>query len=78
VVLPEVFVKAMTCANNLNGEPAHGFTTCNFDHLSEYRPLMNVVHRGTLDGGEGFEIIGRMEIMIPLLARLLVAQDSRK
>lgn len=72
VILPEVFVKAMTCANNLNGKPASGYTTCNFDHSSEYRPLMNVVNRGSMDGGEGFEIIGRMEIMIPLLARLLV------
>jgi hypothetical protein len=74
VILPEVYVKAMTCANNLNGAPAQEFTTVNFDHLSEYRPLMNVVQRGSMDGGEGFEIIGRMEIMIPLLTRLLIAR----
>ncbi len=72
VVLPEVFVKAMTCANNLNRVPTQSFTTVNIDHLSEYRPLMNVVNRGSMDGGEGFEIIGRMEIMIPLLVRILL------
>ncbi len=72
VVLPEVFVKAMTCANNLNGKPNTGFTTANFDHLSEYRPLMNVVKRGTVDGGEGYEIIGRMEVMIPFFIRILL------
>ncbi|MBN1355843.1 hypothetical protein JXA40_06175 [bacterium] len=74
VILPEVYVKAMTCANNLNGTPCRNFVTANFDHLSEYRPLMNVVHRGSMDGGEGFEIIGRMEIMIPLFIRLLLAK----
>lgn len=72
VVLPEVFVKAMTSANNLNQSPARNYTTANFDHLSEYRPLMNVVRRGSMDGGEGYEIIGRMEIMIPLLVTILL------
>jgi len=74
VVLPEVFVKAMTVANNLNKTPSRDFTTANFDHLSEYRPLMNVVRRGSMDGGEGYEIIGRMEIMLPLLCRILTAK----
>ncbi len=74
VILPEVFVKAMTAANNLNGQPCTDYTTANFDHLSEYRPLMNVVRRGSMDGGSGYEIIGRMEIMIPLLCRILMAK----
>ena len=72
VILPEIFVKAMTCANNLNNQPARNYFTANIDHLSEYRPLMNVVKRGSMDGGEGVEIIGRMEILIPLLGRLLL------
>jgi len=72
VVLPEVFVKALTAANNLNRRPAHEYTTVNMDHLSEYRPLMNVVQRGSMDGGEGYEIIGRMEIMVPLITRILL------
>ncbi|MBN1878982.1 hypothetical protein JW823_02635 [bacterium] len=74
VILPEIFVKAMTAANNLNGTPCLDYTTANFDHLSEYRPLMNVVRRGSMDGGDGYEIIGRMEIMIPLLCRILMAR----
>jgi hypothetical protein len=74
VILPEIYVKAMTCANNLNGRACKNYTTVNFDHLSEYRPLMNVVRRGSADGGEGFEIIGRMELMIPLLIRILLAK----
>lgn len=72
VVLPEVFVKAITAANNLNGYPTKDYTTVNIDHLSEYRPLMNVVKRGSMDGGEGFEIIGRMELLVPLLVRILM------
>jgi hypothetical protein len=71
VVLPEVFVKALTSANNLNQHPAERFTTVHIDHLSEYRPLMNVVRRGSMDGGEGYEIIGRMEILVPLLAWMI-------
>ena len=74
VILPEIFVKAMTAVNNLNGYPCNDYTTANFDHLSEYRPLMNVVRRGSMDGGDGYEIIGRMEIMIPLLCRILAAR----
>ncbi len=73
VILPEVFVKAMTCANNLNGKAARDYTTVNIDHLSEYRPLMNVVRRGSMDGGDGYEIIGRLEILVPLLVRFLLA-----
>lgn len=73
VILPEIFVKAMTCANNLNQRPASDYTTVNIDHLSEYRPLMNVVQRGSMDGGEGYEIIGRLEILVPLLIRCLLA-----
>lgn len=76
VILPEVFVKALTAANNLNQKPAQGYTTVNVDHLSEYRPLMNVVHRGSMDGGEGFEIIGRMEILLPLISCLITERFS--
>ncbi|HPQ39060.1 MAG TPA: hypothetical protein PLV45_01690 [bacterium] len=77
VVLPEVFVKALTAANNLNRQPARDYTTVNIDHLSEYRPLMNVVRRGAMDGGEGYEIIGRMEILVPLLVRILMERFGR-
>jgi len=66
VVLPEVFLKALTVARNL-GHPAHGFMTANFDMLRHYRPQVNVVQRPTRTGGKGFYITGHHEIMIPLL-----------
>ena len=67
VLLPEVFLKALTIARNL-GHPAHNFTTANFDMLPHYRPRVNVVERPVLTGGQGFQFIGHHEIMIPLLA----------
>jgi hypothetical protein len=68
VILPEVFLKALTIARNLErGRPTH-FTTCDFDMLRHYRPRVNVVQRPTLEGGEGYEITGHHEIMVPLLA----------
>ena len=66
VVLPEVFLKALTVARNL-GHNAHGFTTANFDMLRHYRPQVNVVQRPTQTGGKGFQFTGHHEIMIPLL-----------
>ncbi len=68
VILPEVFLKALTIARNLeSGRPTH-FTTCDFDMLRQYRPRVNVVQRPTLEGGAGYEITGHHEIMVPLLA----------
>ncbi len=68
VILPEVFLKALTIARNLeSGRPTH-FTTCDFDMLRHYRPRVNVVQRPTLEGGVGYEITGHHEIMVPLLA----------
>ena len=68
VILPEVFLKALTIARNLDdGRPTH-FTTCDFDMIRHYRPRVNVVQRPTLEGGAGYEITGHHEIMVPLLA----------
>lgn len=68
VILPEVFLKALTIARNLErGRPTH-FTTCDFDMIRHYRPRVNVVQRPTLEGGAGYEITGHHEIMVPLLA----------
>jgi len=67
VLMPEVFLKALTIARNL-GNPAHGFITANFDMIRHYRPQMNVVHRPTVTGGRGYSFTGHHEIMIPLLA----------
>lgn len=67
VILPEVFLKALTVARNL-GHGVRGFTTVNFDMIQHYRPRVNVVQRPTQNGGHGYSITGHHEIMIPLLA----------
>ena len=66
VVLPEVFLKALSLARNL-GHPVQKLTTVNLDFLPHYRPLTNVVSRPTLHGGKGYHLTGHMEIMVPLL-----------
>jgi hypothetical protein len=67
VIMPEVFLKALTIARNLHeGKPVN-FTTCDFDMQRHYRPRVNVVQRPTLEGGAGYEITGHHELMIPLL-----------
>ncbi|MEK7818387.1 MAG: hypothetical protein AAB255_01185 [Bacteroidota bacterium] len=70
VIMPEVFLKALTVARNL-GFKANGFTTANFDMLRHYRPTMNVVLRPTQSGGKGFDFSGHHEIMMPLLAAMI-------
>ena len=68
VIMPEVFLKALTVARNLGGgKPTH-FVTCDLDMNRHYRPRVNVVQRPVLTGGHGYEITGHHEIMIPLLA----------
>lgn len=67
VIMPEVFLKALTIARNLNDGRPVGFTTCDLDMQRHYRPRVNVVQRPVLAGGEGFEITGHHEIMVPLL-----------
>lgn len=67
VVLPEVFLKALTVARNL-GLPAFGFVTANFDMIQHYRPRVNVVERPTQGSGKGYQFVGHHEIMIPLFA----------
>lgn len=67
VVLPEVFLKALTVARNITGE-IKDFTTASFDIIRHYRPQVNVVERPTQEGGKGYTFVGHHEIMIPLLA----------
>ena len=71
VLLPEVFLKALTVVRNL-GYEVRKFTTANFDFIRHYRPATNVVHRPTLEGGRGFNFTGHHELMIPLLAAAIV------
>ncbi len=75
VVLPEVFLKALSAVRNL-GHPVTGFTTANFDFLQHYRPRVNVVERPHASaGGKGYAITGHHELMIPLLAAALIERD---
>jgi hypothetical protein len=67
VIIPEVFLKALTLVRNL-GKGAKKFTTVNMDFIRGYRPMTNVVQRPTLEGGEGYSLTGHHEIMFPLLA----------
>jgi hypothetical protein len=66
VVLPEVFLKAVSLARNL-GKPLSRITTVNMDFRKLYRPDVNVVLRPTRNGGKGFHLIGPHEILFPLL-----------
>jgi hypothetical protein len=68
VIMPEVFLKALTIARNLNAGRPNEFVSCDLDMVRHYRPRMNVVQRPTLHGGAGYEITGHHEIMVPLLA----------
>jgi hypothetical protein len=72
VVMPEVFLKALSAVRNL-GFPVTNFTTVNFDFLQHYRPQANVVKRPHADsGGKGYAITGHHELTIPLLAMCLI------
>jgi len=71
VLLPEVFLKALTVVRNVGHEVRH-FTTANLDFIRQYRPMTNVVNRPTADGGKGYAITGHHELMIPLLAAALL------
>lgn len=76
VVLPEVFLKAVSVVRNL-GFPLAGFTTVNFDFLQHYRPRANVVERPHAKrDGKGYAITGHHELMIPLLAAALIERDA--
>ncbi len=76
VILPEVFLKAITIARNL-GYPLDNITTANFDFIRQYRPHTNVVSRPTLKGGKGFNFTGHHEIMLPMLAAILIEGLSK-
>lgn len=74
VVLPEIFLKAVTVVRNLGFE-LKDFTTANFDFIQSYRPNTNVVRRPTANGaGRGFSITGHHEFTIPLLAAHILCE----
>ena len=67
VILPKIFLKAVTLVRNL-GHLLDDFTTVNLDFIRHYRPMTNVVNRPTLGKGKGYSIVGHHEILIPLIA----------
>jgi len=73
VLLPEIFLKAVTLCRNL-GHSLHHFTTVNMDFVQHYRPNTNVVRRPTQGGGRGFALTGHHEIMLPLLAAAIIEE----
>jgi len=76
VVLPEVFLKAVSAVRNL-GCPLADFATVNLDFLQHYRPRVNVVERPHAQrGGQGYSITGHHEILIPLLTGILADLDA--
>ena len=83
VIMPEVFLKALTISRNVHGGAPRAFTAADFDMIRHYRPRVNVVERPVrTGGGKGYQITGHHEIMVPLLAwsvvsRLQETGDSR-
>jgi hypothetical protein len=76
VVLPEVFLKAVSATRNL-GHPLRNFVTANLDFLQHYRPRLNVVERPHANaGGKGYAITGHHELTIPLLAAALIEKEA--
>src|ERR1700686_196507 len=79
VLLPEVFLKAVSVARNL-GVALRPITTGNFDFIQHYRPLQNVVRRPTAsdrsrkgEESRGYAITGHHELLLPLVAAALVS-----
>jgi hypothetical protein len=84
VLLPEVFLKAVSVVRNL-GVPLRPITTANFDFIQHYRPLQNVVKRPTASGrsqrgpqSHGYAITGHHELLFPLVAAALASGWPKK
>ena len=78
VVMPEVFLKALTIARNLHGGKPANFTACDCDMQRHYRPRVNVVERPTLAGGRGIQLTGHHEILFPLISWAVLSRlDAR-
>jgi hypothetical protein len=74
VMMPEVFLKALTIARNLHDGRPKDFTACDCDMQRHYRPRVNVVERPTLAGGRGVQLTGHHEILLPLLCWAVLEQ----
>ncbi|HUE76790.1 MAG TPA: hypothetical protein VMM83_02525, partial [Longimicrobiales bacterium] len=78
VMMPEVFLKALTVCRNASGGSPRAFVAADLDMIRHYRPRVNVVERPTrTGGGRGYQITGHHEIMVPLLAWAVVEELGR-
>lgn len=75
VILPEVFLKALTLARS-QGHRVDRFVTVNMDFIQHYRPLQNVVRRPTQKAGRGIALTGHHEILFPLFAAAVIEELS--
>jgi len=73
VIMPEVFLKALTVARNL-GNKVENITTVNMDFIQHYRPGENVLRRPTIKKGSAYALTGHHEIMFPLLAAAIIEE----
>jgi hypothetical protein len=73
VVMPEVFLKALTIARNL-GNRIENIITVNMDFMQHYRPSVNVLRRPTMNKGACYALTGHHEIMFPLLAAAIIEE----
>ena len=73
VIMPEVFLKALTIARNL-GCKVENITTVNMDFIQNYRPHQNVLKRPTMQKGCSYALTGHHEIMFPLLAAAILEE----
>ena len=73
VIIPEVFLKALSLARNL-GHTVDAFTTVDLDFVRHYRPTQNIVNRPTQQGGRGFHLTGHHEILFPLLCAAVIEE----
>jgi hypothetical protein len=76
VMLPEVFLKAVSVVRNL-GHRLEEFTTANLDFIQHYRPTQNVLKRPTQQSGQSVALTGHHEIMVPLIAAALKGSLER-
>jgi hypothetical protein len=77
VHLPEVFLKAVSIAENL-GHELSGFVTANLDMIRHYRTDENVLRRPTLGKGRSFSLTGHHELNVPLLAAAVGLERARR
>ena len=70
VILPEVFLKAVSVARNL-GANLDAMVAANFDMQRHYRTTENVIRR-PVASGHGHQVVGHHEILLPLFRHAVI------